>query len=65
MDRLLVPNVEIKIRFDLNHPDFYLNGVAGTHGKLVENEFKIRFHVKTMEVRDDLKVNIMNDRINR
>ena len=48
MDHLLVPNVEIKIRFDLNQPDFYLNGV-GTHGKLVENDFKMRFHVKTMK----------------
>ena len=62
MDRLLVPNIEIKIRFDLNQPDFYLNGVEGTHGKLVENEFKIRFHVKTMEVRNDLKVNVLEDR---
>ena len=45
MDRLLVPNIEIKIRFYLYQPDFYLNGVEGTHEKLVENEFKIRFHV--------------------
>ena len=64
MDRLLVPNVEIKIRFDLNQPDFYLNGV-GTHGKLVENDFKMRFHVKTMEVRSDLKVDLMKERFTR
>ena len=28
MDRLLVSNAEIKIRFDQNQPDFYLNGVG-------------------------------------
>ena len=44
MNRLLVPIVEIKIRFDLNQPDFYLNGERA-NGTLVENDFKMRFHV--------------------
>lgn len=64
LDRLLVPNVEIKIRFDLNQPDFYLNGV-GANGKLVENEFKMRFHVKSMEVRSDLKVDLLKERLTK
>ena len=52
------------MRLDLNHPDFYLNAV-GAHGKLVENEVRMRFHVKTMEVRSDLKVEIMKERLSK
>ena len=44
-DRLLVPGVEIKIRFDLNPKDFWLIGNNSDGVQLVPEGFKMKLHL--------------------
>ena len=42
--KLLVPGIEIKMKFHFNGPNLFLNGV-GLAGRLVEGDVKLRFHL--------------------
>ena len=42
--KLLVPGVEIKMKFHFNGPNLFLNGV-GLAGRLMEGDVKLRFHL--------------------
>jgi len=42
--KLLVPGVEIKMKFHFNNPNLFLNGV-GLAGRLMEGDVKLRFHL--------------------
>jgi len=42
--KLLVPGVEIKMKFHFNSPNLFLNGVA-LAGRLMEGDVKLRFHL--------------------
>jgi len=41
--KLLVPGIEIKMKFHFNGPNLFLNGVA-LAGRLMEGDVKLRFH---------------------
>ena len=42
--KVLVPGVEIKMKFHFNSPNLFLNGV-GLAGRLVERDVRLRFHL--------------------
>ena len=42
--KLLVPGIEIKMKFHFNGPSLFLNGVA-LAGRLMEGDVKLRFHI--------------------
>jgi len=42
--KLLVPGIEIKMKFHFNGPNLFLNGV-GLAGRLMEGDVKLRFHL--------------------
>ena len=42
--KLLVPGIEIKMKFHFNGPNLFLNGVA-LAGRLMEGDVKLRFHL--------------------
>ena len=42
--KVLVPGVEIKMKFHFNSPNLFLNGVA-LAGRLIEGDIKLRFHL--------------------
>jgi len=42
--KLLVPGIEIKMKFHFNSPNLFLNGVA-LAGRLQEGDVKLRFHL--------------------
>ena len=42
--KLLVPGIEIKMKFHFNGPNLFLNGV-GLAGRMVEFDVKLRFHL--------------------
>ena len=42
--KLLVPGIEIKMKFHFNGPNLFLNGVA-LAGRLMEDDVKLRFHL--------------------
>ena len=42
--KVLVPGVEIKMKFHFNSPSLFLNGVA-LAGRLIEGEVSLRFHL--------------------
>ena len=42
--KLLVPGIEIKMKFHFNNPNLGLNGV-GEAGRLMEGDVKLRFHL--------------------
>ncbi|XP_078364067.1 uncharacterized protein F54H12.2-like [Oculina patagonica] len=53
MGKVLVPDVEIKIRFFFNSADFFMNGVA-ERGRLDQDDIKITFHLCQLRLSDSI-----------
>ena len=49
--KLLVPGIEIKMKFHFNGPSLFLNGVA-LAGRLMEGDVKLRFHLCQLRLND-------------
>ena len=49
--KLLVPGIEIKMKFHFNGPSLFLNGV-GEAGRLMEGDVKLRFHLCQLRLND-------------
>ena len=49
--KLLVPGIEIKMKFHFNGPNLFLNGV-GLAGRLMEGDVKLRFHLCQLRLND-------------
>ena len=49
--KLLVPGIEIKMKFHFNGPNLFLNGVA-LAGRLMEGDVKLRFHLCQLRLND-------------
>ena len=61
--KVLVPQVEIKMRFYFSSPDFFLNGV-GLRGRLSEQDIKIRFHLCQLRLNSEVYKNLSLQRHN-
>ena len=49
--KLLVPGIEIKMKFHFNGPNLFMNGVA-LAGRLIEGDVKLRFHLCQLRLND-------------
>ena len=49
--KLLVPGIEIKMKFHFNGPSLFFNGV-GLAGRLMEGDVKLRFHLCQLRLND-------------
>ena len=49
--KLLVPGIEIKMKFHFNGPHLFFNGV-GLAGRLMEGDVKLRFHLCQLRLND-------------
>ena len=61
--KVLVPQVEIRMRFYFSSPDFFLKGVA-LHGRLSEDDVKIRFHLCQLRLHSDVYNSLSEERHN-
>ena len=61
--KVLVPRVEIRMRFYFSSPDFFLNGVA-LHGRLSEEDIKIQFHLCQLRLNLDVYNSLSEERHN-
>ena len=61
--KLLVPGVEIKMKFFFNSPNLYLNGVA-LAGRLMEGDVKLRFHLCQLCLNETVYKNLSAPRHN-
>ena len=52
VNRLIIPGVDLKIRFTMNVPDFFMNGVA-LHGRLKPEDIKMTLHLCLVRLRSD------------
>ena len=59
--KVLVPQVEIRMRFYFSSPDFFLKGVA-IHGRLSEDDMKIRFHLCQLRLHSDVYNSLSEER---
>jgi len=55
--KVMVPGVEIKIKFHFNSPNLFLNGV-GLAGRLKEEDVKIRFHLCQLRLNETVYMNL-------
>jgi len=51
--KVLVPGVEIKIKFHFNGPSLFLNGV-GLAGRLLEGDIRLRFHLCQLRLNETI-----------
>ena len=51
--KVLVPGMEIKMKFHFNSPNLFLNGV-GLDGRLVEGEIRLRFHLCQLRLNETI-----------
>ena len=61
--KLLVPGIEIKMKFHFNSPNLFLNGVA-LAGRLVEGDVKLRFHLCQLRLNDAIYTSLSAKRHN-
>jgi len=61
--KLLVPGIEIKMKFHFNCPNLFLNGV-GLAGRLVEGDVKLRFHLCQLRLNDAIYTSLSSQRHN-
>jgi len=61
--KVMVPDVEIKIKFHFNSPYLFLNGV-GKAGRLKEEDVKIRFHLCQLRLNETVYMNLAAQRHN-
>ena len=61
--KVLVPGVEIKMKFHFNSPNLLLNGVA-LAGRLMEGDVKLRFHLCQLRLNETVYGNLSVQRHN-
>ena len=61
--KVFLPQVEIRMRFYFSSPDFFLNEVA-LHGRLSEEDIKIRFHLCQLRLNSDAYNSLSKERHN-
>ena len=61
--KVLVPGVEIKMKFYFNSPNLFLNGVA-LAGRLIEGDVKLRFHLCRLRLNETVYRNLSVQRHN-
>ena len=61
--KLLVPGIEIKMKFHFNGPNLFLNGV-GEAGRLIEGDVKLRFHLCQLRLNDAIYTSLSSKRHN-
>ena len=54
---ILVPGVEIQLKFHFNSPNLFLNGVA-LAGRLLEDDIKLQFHLCQLRLNEDVFRNL-------
>ena len=54
--RMLIPGVDLKIRFTLNDPKFFMNGITAvnTDVRLQAGDLKMKFYACMVKVRSDV-----------
>ena len=62
--KLLVPGIEIKMKFHFNGPSLFLNGVA-LAGRLMEGDVKLRFHLCQLRLNDAIYQSLSAKRHNQ
>ena len=58
---ILVPGVEIKLKFHFNSPNLFLNGV-GLAGRLLEADIQLQFHLCQLRLNEDVFKDISEKR---
>ena len=58
---ILVPGVEIKLKFHFNSPNLFLNGV-GLAGRLLEGDIQLQFHLCQLHLNEDVFKDISEKR---
>ena len=61
--KLLVPGIEIKMKFHFNGPALFMNGV-GLAGRLLEGDVKLRFHLCQLRLNDAIYQSLSQKRHN-
>ena len=61
--KVLVPGVEIKMKFHFNSPNLFLNGVA-LAGRLMEGDVKLRFHLCQLRLNESVYTSLTAKRHN-
>jgi len=61
--KLLVPGIEIKMKFHFNSPNLFLNGV-NLAGRLMEGDVKLRFHLCQLRLNESVYTNLSAKRHN-
>ena len=61
---ILVPGVEIKMKFHFNSPNLFLNGV-GLAGRLMETDIQIQFHLCQLRLNPQVYTSISEKRHNQ
>ena len=61
--KVLVPGVEIKMKFHFNSPNLFLNGV-GLAGRLMEGDVKLCFHLCQLRLNETVYRNLSTQRHN-
>ena len=57
MGEILVPGVEIKLKFHFNSPNLFLNGLA-LAGRLLEDDIKLQVHLCQLRLNEDVYKNL-------
>ena len=65
--RMLIPGVDLKIRFTLNDPKFFMNGIiaVNTDVRLQAGDLKMKFYACMVKVRSDVYNHIASARLQR
>ena len=65
--RMLIPGVDLKMRFTLNDPKFFMNGLTAvnTAVRLQAGDLKMKFYASMVKVRSDVYNKIATDRLQR
>ena len=65
--RMLIPGVDLKMRFTLNDPKFFMNGLAAvaTKVRLQAGDLKIKFYACMVKVRSDVYNKIATARMQK
>ena len=64
---MLIPGVDIKMRFTLNDPKFFMNGLAAvaTNVRLQARDLKMKFYACMVKVRSDVYNKIATARLQK
>ena len=64
INKLLVPGVHLRIKLDLNKPNFFMIGQgANANVRLTQEDLKVTFHMCHVKVRHDLYNTVVQDRL--